>query len=210
MLDSINALGDIPNSEKALILSAVTNSPINLGELENLLDSEEILWHDEISGNWTGPLVTYMTGNSDAISDGIKELLRHMSKSRSTQIDSHLAEWGLKCKGLLEGLVLVSVISQDQSDAVLSLGGGRKHGDVSVADIEQAISDHEDELAEKAAQQAAAEALMAERAQIQALMEEFQGLVNTHVAPLSGGINPTSDRATWAAAIDAIRSNWSV
>ena len=105
---------------------------------------------------------------------------------------------------------MVSVISQDQSDAVLELGGGRKYGDVSVADIEQAISDHEDALAEQAAQQAAAEALMAERAQVQALMEEFQGLVNTHVAPLSGGINPTSDRAAWAAAIDTIRSNWSV
>ena len=151
-----------------------------------------------------------MTGNSDAVSDGIKELLRHMSKSRSTQIDSNLAEWGLKCKGLLDGLVLVSVISQDQADAVLALGGGRRWGDVSVADIEAAISAHEDALAEQAAQQAAFEALQAQRAELQSLMEEFQGLVNTHVAPLSDGLNPTTDRAAWASAIDAIRSNWSV
>ena len=210
MIDHIKSLGDASDSDKAAILSAVTRKPIALGELENLLDAEGLLWHDEITGHWTGPLVSYMTGNSDQLSDGLKELLRHMSKTRSERIDSHLPEWALKCKGLLDGLVLAGVINDMQADAVHALGGGRAYGDVTAAEVAAAVQADDEAKAQAEADRIAAEALFQERANAVALMEELQGLVNTHAAPLANGFNLTTDRAAWAAAIDAIRSNWSV
>ena len=216
MIDHILSLGDASASEKATILSSVTRADIKLADLENYLSEQSLAWRDEITGNWVGPLVDAMQAGG-ALGEGLAELFRHMNKIRSIHILSNEPEWGLKCKSLVDGLVLAGVITDLQAEEVLALGGGRAYGDVTEAEVLAAIQVHEDKLAAQAvaqaeaqAQREAAEALFMKKAEARLLMEELHALINTHVAPLADGLEPNTDRAAWAAAIDAIRSNWSV
>lgn len=135
MIVQIKSLGDAPASEKAAILSSLTVRPIPLQDLENLLDSEQLAWRDEVTSQWNGPLIVAMDTGSP-VSDGLAELFRHLNKIRSVHIETDKPEWAVKCSSLLDGLVYVGLLTVEQKDKVLALGGGKKHGDVSVEVVE--------------------------------------------------------------------------
>jgi len=148
MIDHIKSLGDVPASEKALVLSSLTVKPISLQELENLLDAEGLAWRDEITSQWTGSLIVAMDEGSP-VSEGLAELFRHLNKLRSVHIESDKPAWAVKCSLLLDGLVALGLISAEQKGKVLELGGGRLHGDVSV----EAVVAWEANIASEAARQ---------------------------------------------------------
>lgn len=135
MIDQIRSLGDVPASEKAVILSSLTVRPIPLQDLENLLDSEQLAWRDEITSQWNGSLIVAMDSGSP-VSEGLSELFRHLNKIRSVHIETDKPEWAVKCSALLDGLIYLGLLTVEQKGKVLALGGGRKHGDVTVEDVE--------------------------------------------------------------------------
>lgn len=200
MIVEINALGDMPNADKAALLSSLTGNPIDLQALENLLGDEGLAWRDEITGNWAGPVPAVVAAGG-LLGEGVAELLRHLNKIRSVHIESDKPEWALKCSTLLAGLVLAGVITQEQSDKVIALGGGLRYGVVSEQDIVDA-------LAEEAAHQAAQEQAAADyNAHMQQLDKWFEAY-NSNIAPLMD--SGEKDPIVWAQAVQAIANNWSV
>ena len=200
MIVEINALGDMPNAEKAALLSSLTGNPIDLQALENFLGDEGLAWRDEITGNWAGPVPAVVASGGD-LGAGVAELLRHLNKIRSVHIESDKPEWALKCSSLLAGLVLAGVITQEQSDKVIALGGGLRHGVVSEQDILNAIAEEEARIAQEAAD---AENLAAHEIQL----DKWSAAYNTNIAPLLD--SKESDPMAWAQAVQAIANNWSV
>lgn len=178
MIDQIKSLGDVPASEKALVLSSLTVRPIQLQELENLLDVEQLAWRDEITSQWTGSLIVAMDEGSE-VSEGLAELFRHLNKIRSVHIETDKPEWAVKCSQLLDGLVYVGLITVEQKGKVLDLGGGRKHGDVTVQDVETW------------------EAVVASEDARQQLLEDINGLVaeimNDYVRPAEANNTPVEE-----------------
>lgn len=172
MIDQIRNLGDVPVSEKAEIISSKTLRPIPLQELENLLDIEQLAWRDEITSQWSGPLVVAMDEGSE-VSEGLAELFRHLNKIRSVHIETDKPEWAVKCRRLLDALVALGNITQEQSDKVVALGGSRRYGDVT-----------EEQVANEIAQQELRD-LQQQRA------DEFLGLIaiiqNDFIAPAISG-----------------------
>ena len=200
MIVEINALGDMPNAEKAALLSSLTGNPIDLQALENFLGDEGLAWRDEITGNWAGPVPAVVASGGD-LGAGVAELLRHLNKIRSVHIESDKPEWALKCSSLLAGLVLAGVITQEQSDKVIALGGGLRHGVISEQDILNAIAEEEARIAQEAAD---AENLAAHEIQL----NKWSAAYNTNIAPLLD--SKESDPMAWAQAVQAIANNWSV
>ena len=200
MIVEINALGDMPNAEKAALLSSLTGNPIDLQALENFLGDEGLAWRDEITGNWAGPVPAVVASGGD-LGAGVAELLRHLNKIRSVHIESDKPEWALKCSSLLAGLVLAGVITQEQSDKVIALGGGLRHGVISEQDILNAIAEEEARIAQEAAD---AENLAAHEIQL----DKWSAAYNTNIAPLLD--SKESDPMAWAQAVQAIANNWSV
>ena len=162
MIELIKELGDISAESKAEIISSRTIRPISLAELENLLSFEGLAWRNEITGSWEGPLVEVMNLGGE-IGEGLVELFRHINKTRSVQIETNKAEWAVKCRRLLDGLVTGGVITQEQSDKVVALGGGRPYQGV---DDEQVINETLQEEA-KAARQSRVDEFMRFSASIQ-------------------------------------------
>ena len=199
MIVEIKALGDMPNADKAALLSSLTGNPIGLQELENLLGDEGLAWRDEITGNWTGPVPSLVEVGGE-LGEGVAELLRHLNKIRSVHIESDKPEWALKCSSLLAGLVLAGVISQEQSDKVIALGGGLRHGVVSEQDILDAITEDDARIAQEEA-----ESLNAQ--QHQDLADQFWAAFNANVAPLMD--SKETDPMSWAQAVQAMANNWS-
>ena len=148
MIDQIKSLGDAPASEKALVLSSLTVHPIPLQDLENLLDSEQLAWRDEVTSQWSGPLVDAMS-NASPVSDGLAELFRHLNKIRSVHIETDKPEWAVKCSQLLDGLIYVGLLSAEQKLKVLTLGGGRLNGDVTVEDVDVHVAADSERQARK-------------------------------------------------------------
>ena len=199
MINQINELGDISSSEKALILSSLTESAIDLQSLENFLAGEELAWRDEITGNWTGPLPSIVVSGGE-IGEGLAELFRHLNKIRSVHIETDKPEWAVKCSNVLTGLVALGHISQEQSDAVIALGGGLKNGPLSAADIDNLLVEHE---AEVLAEQERVNSLNAHMAVQNKWTEKY----NFHLAPLM--VSLESDQQVWADAIQGILDGWS-
>ena len=200
MILEINALGDMPAADKASLLSSLTGNPIDLQALENFLSDEGLAWRDEITGNWAGPVPAVVAVGGD-LGAGVAELLRHLNKIRSVHIESNKPEWALKCSSLLAGLVLAGVITQEQSDAVIALGGGRRHGIISEQDVLDAIAAEEALEAER-------EAEAAINAAFEVQAEKWYELYNTNIAPLMD--SKETDGQAWADAIQEINDNWSV
>ena len=200
MIIEINALGDMPNAEKAVILSSLTRKPIDLQPLENLLSDEGLAWRDEITGNWAGPVPAVVAAGGD-LGAGVAELLRHLNKIRSVHILSDSPEWAVKTSSLLAGLILAGVITQEQSDKVIALGGGLRHGVVSEQDILDEIAEVEARAAEEAAQRALEDS-------VRVLEEQWIAAYNSNIAPLLDSNN--NDPQAWADAVQAIANNWSV
>ena len=200
MIIEINALGDMPNAEKAVILSSLTRKPIDLQPLENLLSDEGLAWRDEITGNWAGPVPAVVAAGGE-LGAGVAELLRHLNKIRSVHILSDSTEWAVKTSSLLAGLVLAGVITQEQSDKVIALGGGLRHGVVSEQDILDEIAEVEARAAEEAAQRALEDS-------VRVLEEQWIAAYNSNIAPLLDSNN--NDPQAWADAVQAIANNWSV
>ena len=176
MIDQILALGEVSDADAAAILSSVTVSPIDLQPLENLLSDEGLAWRDEITGNWAGPVPAVVAGGG-VLGEGVAELLRHLNKIRSVHIESNKPEWALKASGLLAGLVAAAVISQDQADAVVALGGGLAHEGLDEAAV-QATRDEDARIAEEYRQN-----------------EKYGSLFNVHVSPFMGGLHTDADIA---------------
>ena len=200
MIVEINALGDMPNADKAALLSSLTGNPIDLQALENLLGDEGLAWRDEITGNWAGPVPAVVATGGD-LGAGVAELLRHLNKIRSVHIESDKPEWALKCSSLLAGLVLAGVITQEQSDKVIALGGGLRHGVVSEQDIVDAVAEEAARVAQEAIDAANYDAYMAQA-------DKWHAAYNTNIAPLLDSAE--SDPMVWAQAVQAIANNWSV
>lgn len=200
MIVEINALGDMPNADKAALLSSLTVHPIDLQPLENLLSDEGLAWRDEITGNWSGPVPAVVAVGGE-LGAGVAELLRHLNKIRSVHIESNKPEWALKCSSLLAGLVLAGVITQEQSDKVIALGGGLRHGVVSEQDILDVIAEEDARIAQEAADSAT-------RQSLQALNIKWHESYNLHIAPLLDAKN--IDPMAWAQAVQAVANNWSV
>lgn len=200
MIVEINALGDMPNADKAALLSSLTGNPIDLQALENLLGDEGLAWRDEITGNWAGPVPAVVAGGGE-LGAGVAELLRHLNKIRSVHIESNRPEWALKCSSLLTGLVLAGVITQEQSDKVIALGGGLRHGVISEQDVVDAIAEEEARVAQEAVDAANLAAHTVEA-------EKWAAAYNTNIAPLLDARE--SDPMAWAQAVQAIANNWSV
>ena len=178
MIDQIKSLGDVPASEKAAILSSLTVRPIPLQDLENLLDSEQLAWRDEVTSQWNGPLVVAMDGGSP-VSEGLAELFRHLNKIRSVHIETDKPEWAVKCSQLLDALIYVGLLNVEQKGKVLSLGGGSKHGDITVQDVETW------------------EAVAASQDARQKLLDDIAGLVaeimNDYVRPAEANNTPVEE-----------------
>lgn len=149
MIDLINQLGDISVEDKAEIISSRTSKPIPLAELENLLSFEGLAWRNEITGSWEGALVEAMSYGGE-VGQGLAELFRHINKTRSLHIETDKAEWALKCKALLDSLVMLSVLTQEQADKVVALGGGRPHQSFTVEQVSAEIVNEEARVAEAA------------------------------------------------------------
>ena len=200
MIVEINALGDMPNADKAALLSSLTRQPIDLQALENLLGDEGLAWRDEITGNWAGPVPAVVATGGD-LGAGTAELLRHLNKIRSVHIESDKPEWALKCSSLLAGLVLAGVITQEQSDKVIALAGGLLHGAISEQDILDVIAAEEARVAQEEA-----DAIQVAAHQVQA--DKFWAAYNSNISPLmDSGI---SDPMAWAQAVQNMANNWSV
>lgn len=137
MIELIKELGDLSAEQKAEIISSRTIRPIPLADLENLLSFEGLAWRNEITGSWEGQLIEVMNLGGE-IGEGLVELFRHINKTRSIQIETNQAEWAVKCRRLLDGLVIGGVLTQEQSDKVVALGGGRPYQNV---DDEQVINE---------------------------------------------------------------------
>tara|TARA_R100000406_G_scaffold32567_1_gene21316 strand:+ start:4278 stop:4880 length:603 start_codon:yes stop_codon:yes gene_type:complete len=200
MIVEINALGDMPNAEKAALLSSLTGNPIDLQALENLLGDEGLAWRDEITGNWSGPIPALVELGGE-LGEGVAELLRHLNKIRSVHIESDKPEWALKCSSLLAGLVIAGVITQEQSDKVIALGGGLRHGVISEQDIADAIAEEDARVAQEAVDAANYEAHMQQ-------IEKWTEAYNANIAPLMDSVE--ADPMVWAQAVQAIANNWSV
>ena len=198
MILEIEKLGDISEADKAVVLSSLTNNAIDLQALENLLSDEGLAWRDEITGNWAGPVPAVVAVGGD-LGAGVAELLRHLNKIRSVHIQSDLPEWAVKASSLLAGLVAAGVITQEQSDKVIALGGGLRHGVVSEQDVLDAI-------AEKEAYEAQLEAdrLVASAHAVQ--VEKWYALFNTHIAPLMD--SRETDGQVWSDAIQGLLDGW--
>ena len=197
MIDQINQLGDISNAEKAAILSAVTHRPIPLDELVNFLDFNDLFYRDAISGNSAGSLVDYVQNNSGPLADGVSELIRHIRKPLSEQVSSHEPQWALKAASVLAGLVAAAVVTQEQADEVLALGGGLVNGPVTEQEVIDAIAAHEAQVAQDAADQA-------QQALVDARLDQYQSLYNSNIAPLLDSGN--SDGQAWSDALAAMHS----
>jgi hypothetical protein len=198
MINEINELGDISSAEKALILSSLTKEAIDLQSLENFLSEEELAWRDEITGNWTGLLPSIIVSGGE-IGEGLAELFRHLNKIRSVHIETDKPEWAVKCSSVLAGLVALGHISQEQSDAVIALGGGLKNDPVSAADIDALVAEHE---AEALAEQERVNILNAHMAVHDKWIEKY----NFHLAPLMASLE--SDEQVWADAIQELLDGW--
>ena len=133
----------LTNPEIAGILSSFTNMDIPLSEVENFLDFEGLAARNAITGNWEGALINVIGGASQELSDGVSELFVHLNKPRSTSIATTQEEWAVKSSSLLAGLVAGGIVTQDQADGFVALGGGLLHGVVTDIDVAQSKTDYE-------------------------------------------------------------------
>ena len=97
--------------------------------------------------------------------------------------------------------MLAGVITQEQSDKVVALGGGLRHGVVSEQDIADAIAEEDARLAQEAVEAANYEAHMQQ-------LDKWTEAYNSNIAPLMDSVE--ADPMVWAQAVQAIANNWSV
>ena len=196
------------NEEIHTELSALTNGPIPVAELENFLDFQGLAKRNPITGSWEGVLIDRLNLGGD-LGDGLSELFSHINKPRSVQISTHEVDWAVKAEGLLNGLEAVGDVTAEQHQAFHDLGDGYKHPDVVVQDVADAfiLMDQEDEARAQAEAEAAAEA--ARREEINQFWVRMNSKYNTHVLPVLEGGASVGDPEV-ISGLQAIVDNWNV
>tara|TARA_Y100000385_G_C13017317_1_gene604475 strand:- start:700 stop:1317 length:618 start_codon:yes stop_codon:yes gene_type:complete len=167
----------LADEQIASILSSFTKKDILLAEVENFLDFEGLAARNPVTGNWEGLLVSVIGGASQELSDGVSELFVHLNKPRSTSISTTQEEWATKCSLLLMGLVSSNVITSEQSNGFIDLGGGLLHGLLSAQDVDDSRQSYNNMREEEESRRQQEEAKLA-------LTEEFFAAYNANVAPV--------------------------
>lgn len=123
------------DSQIAAVLSSVTVRPVPLWAFENFLD-EQGLGYRDLSGKWRGPLPDAVS-LPDPLGAGVTVLFSHVNKLRAEQIDTTQQPWCLMAAELLEGLIQAEVITPEHREGFYALGGGLRHGVVTVGQVEE-------------------------------------------------------------------------
>jgi len=167
-------------------LPTTTRYAISIANLENYLDFQSLANRNAITGSWQGTLVTVMEAGGE-LGAGLSALFSHMNKPHSAEISSHEPAWAAMMNSLLGGLHLGGVITADQADSIVALGGGHVHADTTVDAIDSMVSDHNDSLAAAAND------------------SRYNELYNTHISPLMGTVSTDEE---WTAALLAMSQAW--
>ena len=128
------------DAEKVAVLQLLTASAIKIPDLRKLFRETGLL----IKGRsgWTGALAAVESSAIDILTDALDD-------PNQQTIETNKQVWGPLFAQTLAGLVAATLITQIQSNAVLSLGGGQPFADLTVeqfaaqGDAETATEDRE-------------------------------------------------------------------
>ena len=123
----------LSDSQIAAVLSSVTVKPVPLWAFENFLD-EQGLGYRDLGGKWRGTLPDAVS-LPDPLGTGVTVLFSHVNKLRAEQIDTTQQPWCLMASELLAGLIQAEVITAEHREGFYALGGGLRHGAVTVGQI---------------------------------------------------------------------------
>lgn len=151
----------LSDEQIAAVLSSVTVRPVPLQQFENFLDDNDLGTRE--NGNLlTGPIYDIADIEGHPLQGGVKKLRSHVLKQRSEQIDTSIADvtlligqsqfvngdwerqpWCLMAAELLAGLIQASIITEQHREGFYALGGGLKHGPVTVGQIDELRTQHQ-------------------------------------------------------------------
>jgi len=192
-----NDIENLTNAEAVAQYKDPTNQPMPIGEVEFFLSQNGLANRNAITGAWEGVLV-----NSIPTVPDLALLFQHLNGPRNLTVDTTDPSWATLCSTLLSYLLAAGILSQDQVDDFIALGGGHVYPDLDEAYV-QAIRDRE---AQRLADEAAQAVEDGYRAAFDAKMSTYNALYNEYIAPLQVQADVTD--ADWVTALQAMSDNF--
>lgn len=126
------------DAEKVAVLQLLTASAIKIPDLRKLFRETGLL----IKGRsgWTGALAAVESSAIDILTDALDD-------PNQQTIETNKQVWGPLFAQTLAGLVAATLITQIQSNAVLSLGGGQPFADLTVEQFAAQGDEYESAIA---------------------------------------------------------------
>ncbi|TWU19551.1 hypothetical protein [Allorhodopirellula heiligendammensis] len=132
---------------EALNATPKTRHAIDLGDLLFLLNNRGMLVRlirpQDTGEKWSGTVVNmivYVSENAPAMAAPVNQWFSHITNDRNNLFDTTLPEYGSQLKSLaLQFGGQPEMPSADDFEAIAALGGGWRYGDVTAADVADAI-----------------------------------------------------------------------
>ena len=183
---------DMSNAEAVAFYGPLTVTPIQSGDLENLIDWYNLANRDAVTGAWQGSLIDVLQNSPvPAIRDGLSELFSHLNKPHSKTIDTTVQPWASKMEDLFGGLVMIGQANVAFKADVVALAGGYADADLTEADVQKLRDDNDAWLQIEAAG---------------ARQSDYNARFNQHVSPVLG--DPASSDADVKAAIEVLAATY--
>ena len=151
----------LSDAQIAAVLSSVTVKPVDFQLFNNYMYEQGLASKHPITGKWQGPLPELSESEGHPLQDGVGKLYSHLNKPQSVQIDTSIQDvkeliatgrlqngvferqpWCLMAAELLAGLVAMQIITPEHRDGFYALGGGLKHGAVTVEQVAAVRDQH--------------------------------------------------------------------
>lgn len=111
------------DAEQVAVIKGLLKKPVPIASLRQYLRDNGMLL--KTRDGWAGTLAEVQDSNIDALVDALDD-------PRQETISTHEPRWGAAFITTVNGLVAGGLLTQDQADAVLTLGGGLAYPDLTV------------------------------------------------------------------------------
>lgn len=152
----------LSDEQIAAVLSSVTVRPVDFQLFNNYMYEQGLASKHPITGKWQGPLPELSEADGHPLQDGVGKLYSHLNKPQSVQIDTSSQDvkeliatgrlqngvfdrqpWCLMAAELLAGLIQAGIITEQHREGFYALGGGLKHGIVTVEQVSELRTKHQ-------------------------------------------------------------------